>query len=211
MKRRAWLWSELVLVYVAAPALMYEHILPNWPIPFLLGVAAWAFVVLRRDATFDRQALVSFARIQPELRWAILRDVALLLVLGVAVRVFAPEMLFSLIRRAPVIWLAVMVLYPVFSVYPQELLYSAFFFHRYKPLFGEGTRMIAASAAVFGFVHIIFGNWVAIALTAIGGVLFGWTYRKTGSLVLTCLEHALFGDFIFTIGIGQFFYHLARR
>jgi uncharacterized protein len=105
----------------------------------------------------------------------------------------------------------VVILYPVFSVYRQELLYRAFFFHRYKPLFGDGTGMIAASAAVFGFAHIIFGNWVTIAMTAIGGVLFGCTYRKTGSLVLTCLEHALFGDLIFTVGIGQFFYHLARR
>jgi uncharacterized protein len=125
------------------------------------------------------------------------------------VKLFAPEMLFSLIKRAPALRLAVVTLYPVFSVYPQELLYRAFFFLRYKPLFGDGTGMIAASAAVFGFAHIIFGNWVAIAMTASGGVLFGCTYRKTGSLVLTCLEHALFGDLIFTVGIGQFFYDRA--
>jgi hypothetical protein len=99
--------------------------------------------------------------------------------------------------------------YPVFSAYPQELFYRAFFFLRYKPPFGDGTGMIAASAAVFGFAHIIFGNWVAIAMTASGGVLFGCTYRKTGSLVLTCLEHALFGDLSFTVGIGQFFYDRA--
>jgi len=211
MKRTVWLWSELLLIYLAVPMLMYERILPNWPIPFLLCVAIWALVVLWRDAAFDRRGLVRLARIQAELWWPLLRDIPLLLLLGLGVRLFASEMLFSLIRRAPLLWLAVVLFYPVFSVYPQELLYRAFFFHRYKPLFGEGTGMIAASAAVFGFVHIIFGNWVAIGLTAIGGVLFGWTYRKSGSLVLTCLEHALFGDFIFTIGIGDFFYHLARR
>jgi membrane protease YdiL (CAAX protease family) len=211
MKRTVWLWSELLAIYVAVPLLMYERVLPNWPIPFLLVVAIWAFVVLRRDTTFEQRGLVSLARIQTELWGPLLRDIPLLVLLGLAVRFFATEMLFSLIRRAPALWLAVMLLYPIFSVYPQELLYRAFFFHRYKPLFGEGTGMIAASAAVFGFVHIIFGNWVAIALTAIGGVLFGWTYRKSRSLMLTCLEHALFGDFLFTIGIGQFFYHLARR
>jgi len=211
MKRAVWLWSELLLMYVGVPALMYERILPNWPIPFLLVAAIWALLVLRRDAKFEHRGLVGLARIQSEFLGPLLRDIPLLVLLGIAVRLFAPEMLFSLYRRSPAWWLAVVLFYPIFSVYPQELLYRAFFFHRYKPLFGEGMGMIAASAAVFGFVHIIFGNWVAIALTAIGGLLFGWTYRKSRSLVLTCLEHALFGDFIFTIGIGQFFYHLARQ
>jgi uncharacterized protein len=211
MKRTVLLWSELVLIYVTVPVLMYERILPNWPIPFLLVAAIWALLVLRGDTTFDQQGLVRLERMGPELWWPLLRDIPLLILLGLGVRFFAPEMLFRLIRQAPVWWLALVLFYPIFSVYPQELLYRAFFFHRYKPLFGEGLGMIAASAAVFGFVHIIFGNWVAIGLTAIGGMLFGWTYRKSGSMMLTCLEHALFGDFIFTIGIGQFFYHLARR
>jgi uncharacterized protein len=211
MKGTVWRWGELLLMYVAVPVLIYERVLPNWPIPFLLVAAIWALVVLWSDTTFDQRRLFSLAHIQQELWRPLLWDIPLLVLLGLAVRLFAPEMLFSSIWRAPMLWLAVVLLYPIFSVYPQELLYRAFFFHRYRPLFGDGTGMIVASAAIFGFVHIIFGNWVAIALTAIGGVLFGWTYRKSGSLALTCLEHALFGDFIFTIGIGQFFYHLARR
>jgi membrane protease YdiL (CAAX protease family) len=211
MKDTFWLWVEFLLIYIGVPVLMYERILPNWPIPFLLLVAVRAFWVLRSDVTFDHRGLLSLARIQSEWRWAILRDIALLLLLGLAVRLFAPEMLFSLVKRAPVLWLAIMVFYPVLSVYPQELLYRAYFFHRFKTLFGAGTRMIVVSAVAFGFVHIIFGNWIALVLTVIGGFLFSWTYRQSGSLVLTCLEHAVFGDFIFTIGIGQFFYHLARR
>ena len=210
-KSKVWLWSELLLIYLAVPVLMYERVLPNWPIPFLLVAGGWAFAVLRKDATFEQRGLFSLANIQREFWWPLLRDVPLLILLGVGVRLFAAEMLFSLVRNTPLVWLAVVLFYPIFSVYPQELLYRAFFFHRYRPLFGEGAGMITASAAVFGFVHIIFGNWLAIGLTAIGGLLFGWTYRKSGSLVLTCLEHALFGDFIFTIGIGDFFYHLARR
>jgi membrane protease YdiL (CAAX protease family) len=91
----------------------------------------------------------------------------------------------------------VVIRYPISSVYPQELLYRAFFFHRCKKLlFGDRTGTIATSAMVFGLGHLIFGNWAAIGLTSISGVLFGWRYRKSGSLVLTWLEHALFGDFI---------------
>jgi len=55
-------------------------------------------------------------------------------------------------------WVLIFILYPLFSVYPQELLYRTFFFHRYRPLFGGGWGMVIASALAFGFVHIIFRN-----------------------------------------------------
>jgi uncharacterized protein len=104
-----------------------------------------------------------------------------------------------------------MIVYPLISVIPQEVLFRGYFFHRYGPLFGARLGMIAASALAFGWVHIIFGNWISVALTTVGGVLFGATYRKSGSLLLACLEHALFGNFIFTIGIGRFFVPGARH
>jgi membrane protease YdiL (CAAX protease family) len=211
MKRILFLVIELLCIFVVAPLLMYLRILPNWPIPFLLLGTVWALLVLRREAAFEQKALVRLAGVGPGLRAMLLRDLPLLLLLGLAVWLAAPKLLFSLVRDAPGIWLLVVIFYPIFSVYPQELLYRAYFFHRFKPLFGNGTGMIAASAILFGFVHIIFGNWIAIVLTAIGGLLFGLTFRKSGSLLLTCLEHALFGDFIFTIGIGHYFYHLARH
>src|SRR5262249_60664800 len=100
--------------------------------------------------------------------------------------------------------------YPLFSVYPQELLFRAYFFRRYQGLFGTGAGLIAAAALAFSFVHIIFGNWISVALTLIGGVLFGMTYRQSGSLLLTSIEHAVFGNFLFTIGLGEYFYHVRR-
>jgi membrane protease YdiL (CAAX protease family) len=103
-----------------------------------------------------------------------------------------------------------MLLYPLLSVYPQEVIYRAFFFHRYQALFGSGGSILLASALAFGFVHIIFGNWLAVGLCVIGGFLFSFTYHQSGSFLLTCLDHAIFGTFIFTIGLGQFFYHGSR-
>jgi hypothetical protein len=41
----------------------------------------------------------------------------------------------------------------------------------------------------------------------VGGLLFSWSYQQSGSLALTCIEHALFGNFLFTAGLGEFFYH----
>jgi membrane protease YdiL (CAAX protease family) len=116
-----------------------------------------------------------------------------------------PSALFFLLGHHTGIWLLIMIGYPVLSVFPQELIYRAFFFERYRPLFGRGVGMIAASAAVFGFGHVVFHNWISVALTFLGGWLFGVTYRRTSSLLMVSAEHALYGCAIFTIGYGEFF------
>jgi uncharacterized protein len=210
MLRLGLLALEFVLMFVGMPLLIYFRILPNYPIPYLLGFAFLAFFLLRRDPTFDSRQLFSWGDLHRFLAPLLLRDLVALALLGIAVRVFAPGLLFSFIKRTPLFWAVVMVLYPVLSVYPQELLYRAFFFHRYTPLFGTGVGIVVASALAFGFVHIIFGNWLAVALSFLGGLLFALTYRSSGALLLTCLDHAIFGNFLFTIGLGQFFYHGAR-
>ncbi len=180
------------------------------PIPYLLITAFGAFLLLRRDATFGLSQLTHWGNVQPFLATILIRDAVCLVGLGIVVYFMAPQLLFSLIRRSPGLWALIFLLYPLLSVYPQELLYRAFFLHRYQPLFGRGWGMLLASAMAFGFVHIIFRNSLAVALCVIGGFLFSLTYQASGSLLLACLDHAIFGNFIFTIGLGQFFYHGAR-
>jgi len=58
-------------------------------------------------------------------------------------------------------WLAIFLLYPLWSVVPQELIYRSFFFNRYKVLFRNEKVMAVASAAFFAFLHIVFNNWIA--------------------------------------------------
>ena len=110
-------------------------------------------------------------------------------------------------RQHPGFWAVVMVAYPVVSVYPQGLLYRAFFFDRYAALFPGKWATILASAAAFAFLHIVFRNWLAVALTFAGGLLFAARYADTGSLAASSFEHALYGCWLFTVGLGQFFYH----
>jgi membrane protease YdiL (CAAX protease family) len=202
--------AEFLFLFFGVPLFIFYRVVPNLPILYLLVAGAATFLVLRHDPSFDSSRLFSVRGISPYLSRLLLRDAVFLLLLGFAVRLFAPHLLFSFVKRAPAFWALVMLLYPLLSAYPQELLYRAFFFHRYRPLFGSGWTMLLASAFAFGFVHIIFGNWLAVALCIIGGLLFAFTYQHSGSLLLTCIDHALFGNFIFTIGLGQFFYHASR-
>ena len=64
--------------------------------------------------------------------------------------------------------------------------------------------MVLASAAAFSYGHIVFHNWVAVALTAAGGLIFGQTYRLTRSIPWTAIEHSLYGCALFTLGYGEF-------
>jgi uncharacterized protein len=129
------------------------------------------------------------------------------LAIWLGVRRFAPQLEWSLVRPHPVFWAVVMLAYPVVSVYPQGLLYRAFFFERYAGLFPNKWAMILASASVFSFLHIIFRNWLAVDLTFAGGLLFAARYAKTDSLATSSFEHALYGCWLFTVGLGQYFYH----
>jgi membrane protease YdiL (CAAX protease family) len=201
---------EFAAVFVIVPLLIYYRRIPNLPIPYLVITAALAFLVLWRDPVFPLSRLAAWGNFRPFLSSILIRDGVCLIGLGIAVYLLAPQLLFSLIRHSPRLWALIFLLYPLVSVYPQELLYRAFFFHRYQPLFGNGWGMIFASAAAFGFVHIIFRNWLAVGLCLLGGFLFSLTYQMSGSLLLTCLDHAIFGNFLFTIGLGEFFYHGTR-
>lgn len=70
--------------------------------------------------------------------------------------------------------------------------------------------MILASAAAFAFMHIVFRNPVAVVYTFAGGVLFARRYYRSGSLLVSSLEHALYGCWMFTVGLGPYFYQGAR-
>jgi membrane protease YdiL (CAAX protease family) len=63
------------------------------------------------------------------------------------------------------------------------------------------------SGTLFAYAHIVFRSGVALALTLAGGVLFARTYARTRSLLVCQIEHALYGCFLFTIGLGHTIYY----
>lgn len=133
--------------------------------------------------------------------------IPLAIALGLFTWIMIPERLFNLPREQPLTWVMVMLFYPLLSVVPQELLFRSFFFRRYAVLFGDGKWLVAASAVVFGWVHILLLNPVAVIFSALGGVIFANTYRQSRSLAAACLEHALYGCLVFSLGLGYYFYH----
>jgi hypothetical protein len=116
------------------------------------------------------------------------------------------EQMFRFPRERPLVWVIVLVLYPLLSVVPQGIVFRRWFFARYRPSLGNGWRMILVGAVCFGFPHILFGNVVAPLVTFVGGLLFMRVFLRTGSGWLADLQHAVLGDVAFTIGYGQWLY-----
>lgn len=117
-----------------------------------------------------------------------------------------PERLLQFPQERTALWAMVMLLYPLVSVVPQEVVFRLFFFDRYQALLGNGWLMVLVSGLAFGHAHLMFNNSFAYVLSIIGGVMFSLTYQRTRSLSLVWLEHALYGQFIFTIGLGWYFF-----
>ncbi|MEM5566908.1 CPBP family intramembrane glutamic endopeptidase [Psychroserpens sp. AS72] len=90
-----------------------------------------------------------------------------------------------------------------FSVYPQELIYRTFFFQRYQMLFKSQTLFILINATLFSLAHLFFKNGLVMILTFIGGLLFALTFKKTKSTLLVSIEHAIYGSWLFTVGMGE--------
>ena len=59
------------------------------------------------------------------------------------------------------------------------------------------------NAALFSLAHIFFKNTLVMILTFIGGILFALTFKKTKSTLLVSIEHAIYGSWLFTVGMGE--------
>jgi membrane protease YdiL (CAAX protease family) len=197
---------ELLVLFVGVPLACRVAVLRVPALPLLWLGTAYAAWQLRRDPHFNRELLWNVHALAPALPWIVAMFVPAALLMWLAVHRLAPQLEWSLVRERPLLWGAVMLGYPFLSVYPQGLVWRAFFFERYAPLFPARWMMVVASAAAFAFMHIVFRNRFAVALTFAGGLLFAWRYAVTGSLAASSFEHALYGCWLFTVGLGSYFY-----
>lgn len=195
---------EAFLIFIVPPALVYLKVLPKSAImPLLWIITLYAYVIMRRARRFepifhfDKQEMIQILN-----RFFVLAPLMLFFVWLVF-----PNLLFSLVIKAPKIWLMVMVLYPLLSVVAQEILFRSFFVHRYYALINNEKLFIILNALIFAYIHSVFGNIIAIGLSFFGGILFMQTYLRSGSVLMSSIEHMLYGNLIFTLGIGNFFYH----
>jgi len=207
---RLWRLIELGIVFAAAP-LVVDWAVHMRGIPVfvaLMPVLGLILLFLIADPTFSlRRELArgfGFATLASML--------AVFVVAGGAVAYYVaqyyPELFLEFPRHRPETYTRIMLLYPLMSVIPQELIYRTFFFHRYGVLFGRAWWLaIIVNAVLFGLGHlVVVGTPLAVYGTMATGLLFAVRYALTRSLWAVLVEHALWGALVFTVGLGRFFF-----
>jgi membrane protease YdiL (CAAX protease family) len=192
---------ELTLIFILIPiSYIFDYSPIIKLIIGLLGFIYITYILLK----VEKNKL----RVSKNIDWKIFWKSTLikLLIIAIITAIFVwltdSKSLFIVLLNKPKLWIMIILFYSLFSVYPQELIYRTFFFQRYQNLFKNELLFILVNAALFSLAHIFFKSNLVLVLTFIGGILFAYTYKKTKSTLLTSIEHALYGSWLFTVGMG---------
>lgn len=198
---------ELILLSSIIPYIVLVLKLFNLIIPVLLLVCVYCIIIYCvENEKFSSEFKKIFNININILIRIIIRWIFASLILLIITFYFFNEKFFIIQNNKPEILWKIMILYPIFSALPQEFIFCKFFFYRYKSIFKSDTNLVISSALFFSVTHILFLNFIAPILSFIGGLLFASTYDKHRSLLLVSIEHGLYGNTLFFIGLGWYFW-----
>jgi len=199
--------TEFFLLFLCLPIFLYfiRKDFAPYLILFLVSVLAWCLLLLLSDQRFKRFRLWNIEKLKHYLPTVLRSFIVAACAIFIASWYFTPEWLFKLPLEKTMIWLALLIIYPLFSAWPQEIIFRTFLFHRYKKVFKNKTLRAFISAGVFALAHVIFANWIAVAGSFIAGLVFAFTYMHSRSTLLVAIEHSLWGLWLFTAGLGIHF------
>ncbi|NHH90089.1 CPBP family glutamic-type intramembrane protease [Pseudoalteromonas sp. MB47] len=205
MNANQYRWLEFTLIFVSLPLLGFflRAYLANWLIPALIILMAVCGMLLLSDPHFKRFRLTSLGQFSAVKRRLFSFFFLGALFSGMFYGIMNQENWFSLPRNSFNDWLMLLLLYPILSVMPQELIFRTYFFHRYKRIMPSKTVRIIVSASVFALAHIVYANVLAVLLAFLGGLLFSYTYAQSRSTFVCVIEHSLWGLWMFTLGLGD--------
>ncbi|MEM6904551.1 MAG: CPBP family glutamic-type intramembrane protease [Pseudomonadota bacterium] len=203
---RTQLWVEFVLLFGGVPLLMlvflgqYSLFLTVWILAALSLGLLWLTPGWELDQLWKKF---------PRRDWWVLGVFSLATALTCLTTAYlvVPERMFGMVIYRPELWLAIMLLYPPVSAWPQELIYRSLFFERYGSLFPNATWAIGVNGAAFALGHLFFQNPITILMTGAAGAVIAWAYLRNRSLWMAWALHSVGGILVFTSGLGIFFYH----
>lgn len=194
--------AELFFLFILIPCLLVTPLLPLVKVAMvLLGVV----YVVRISILQKWLSIKILLSIPSHTNWKsiLIRFSFFLVCSSLLMYYFNPEKLFIVVLKNPLLWIGICFIYSAASVFPQEFLYRSFFFRRYSEVFKNPTILLIVNAFLFSLAHIGFKNNLVLVLTLGGGFIFAITYLKTKSLTITSIEHALYGCWLFTLGMGE--------
>ncbi len=201
---------ELCVLGFLFPVTIVFFELSQFILLFLWSITLYAVIILvvfyRNSLSLNTLFYINFNKNKAHLLLIISRWIILSTLLYIFTVIIFPDKLFLIQKNDVSLLYKIFVFYPLLSALPQEFIFCTFFFIRYKSLFNQEKKLVLTSAIIFCFAHIFSINWVAPFLSLFGGFIFANTYKKTKSLFFASFEHALYGNSLFAIGLGWFFW-----
>ncbi len=198
---------EMLALYMLPPGFILAGFVPTGYHILILCLLALAIALVLLVNRNDCDAWGLGRRGRDNLTPCLVRGLVVgapLLLLVIGINLIVGRGAFPMLENRPGMLASIALVYPL-SVVAQEILFRGFFFWRYEHVLPRGM-LIAANALLFGWVHIIYGTWVSVALSAIGGLAFAEIYLRHRSLVGLCILHFLAGMAVFATGYGQCFF-----
>ena len=192
---------ELALLFVIMPLLYVADALPVHKLIPLVALLVYCTIVMlvNKPVNANRFSLAC------DWKLILIRFVIINVVVFLVIRFVLHGELFADLQKNRKLFYMIL-MYPLLSALPQEVIFREFFFYRYNTLFRNPSVLVIMNVVLFAFAHIYFGSWLVIIFTLVGGTIFALTYRQTRSLLAVTIEHTLYGLMVLCSGLGEYFY-----
>lgn len=200
-------WLELVTIFICTPVLLWLLVteLNTWLMPVLVLVSLICLTLLLLDPSFKRFRLTNISAFRQHMSTSLFVFIPSSIGILLLFYFISPDVAFSLPLQHTELWVMTLLIYPVVSVLPQEIIFRTFFFHRYKGIIPNKYGRWVISTLCFALAHVVYGNWIAVILSIVAGAFFGYRYMHTRSTPIVIIEHTLWGSLLFSTGAGMYF------
>ncbi|MFO7911638.1 MAG: CPBP family intramembrane glutamic endopeptidase [Desulfotignum sp.] len=199
---------ECLVLFFMVPIALYwfRHMLAFKLAPVLLLSAFICLIYLFSDKTFDRSVLWKMPDLSTHMQHILITLMGISLFLGLFTYLLYENLFLVFPINRPNAALIFVLLYPLLGALPQEIIFKSFFFHRYGDIFPGQVSLVVLNGLSFGLFHLWYANMIAPVFSIFAGMILGYRYLKTQSLLITSIEHSIMGIFLYLIGLGWFFY-----
>ena len=204
---RAYIVLELLFIAILIPTIILVNRLAENVILILWLITIYGSIVyIKYHKILNFKQILNFkAFTSANINIILARWLFLTIIIYLITFYFYNDKLFTIQKQNPYFLIIIFFIYPILSALPQEFIFTTFFFSRYESIIPKKLQVVI-SAIIFTYAHVLFINFIAPFLSLFGGLIFANTYKKTNSLALVTFEHSLYGNSLFFMGLGYYFW-----
>ena len=186
---------ELFIITILIPLVIIFFNLQNFLILFLICLCLFIYIFNKENLK-----ITYFSKNKNAYKKFLFIDLSLFVILVFFLNATGQVKLIFLDLKHLHYLILLFLIYLIFSVIPQEIIFRYYFFIRYKNVFKNKYILITTNSLVFSIFHVIYFDLKIIFITFLGSLIFSINYIKFNSLILVILQHFFFGQILFVLG-----------